>query len=1144
MKNKLLALAVILLLFTSVFAAGFRSAFATEWRILTISYLPSGMPAPATVPALGTYNLSMGSKVVLEAPDLVYADDAVRYKFDAWCFYNEETEQWTNKTTNPYTLTLNYNYTAYARYKIQYKVTVEVPSSPDWEANFTALVYYPVDSAYRVANYNNASVSVWVYNGSRIKAGVSGQFLWCDPLTPSVYRKGRTAIAKFTNWSDVGYYLSGDIAWSNWINVTGPTYPEMEWSFYYLLNVRGVKDSTPFSPYRKAVKTQQYDATTYYPIKVTVEDIGTAIRWTFDFFAYNTTPMQGDGHFAGAVIISFDGSTPAFQIHDNDGTCSAYPWGTWLYSPYDPTGGGWYGWHTSEAAWNTPVDKLCWVSAEGARDFADNPEGKFVITIDKSKLASTFYWAVYANQFAFYKPNNGYSCYPAGFVWGTNEVFTKAELNPPVTVKEGWYEEDEEVTLSESKVYPFTGGRWAPKYWEVDGVIVPPDVVGTPSCVVYCNYNYTAHNLTITVKMDANHTAVIHYARQWYLTFQDNGWHGFQLGASGVSQYSGYYFENINYTFTAPPYTNETECRRWRFWDWYVTPTIGWYGANLTNRDLTLNVTCAMTITAYYKLQYKIRLFTEPLALMNEGISLKLEGDIPKGSGWFDYGSRASFGAPRYFGETEWNNGTRYRLDGWYWDYPPDGRITTANETYYDVFACKNFTAVYKKQFKVEVSAEPADWTWEKTYWAWADGVTTWFWDPDTSSWTQIWALYTWPDPKGLLKYYFVHWEVTEGPSAGLPDPTYQYLKLNMTSPYKVVAIYRNGTALIADPDEAYFVGAGGAFCKEFEVTMMILNIEGMYSAEFKLTWNSEYLELVAVDTSPLDEVWTNYFVAKGDDVPATPGEYEFVATAVGNDTEPFSGTAALVTLTFHIIKEPEVPGTYVKPIHIAFKRFLNKTRADISIDYTGDAQYTIETPKPYLKMSAKIEDCGSTMIVYIEAQNVTRLYEYQLKISYPSSQLKVVDITVEKTFLQGPYSTQSITFDGGYITIHVKQASGVPPANGTGILVVITFEILVEPGASITPLTWDATNTWIREIKDCSGGSTTFNPPWLRETEWPKQIPGDANMDGTVDIFDLRLVALYYGKSYPPADFDKDGKVDLDDLLITAIHFGQSMYE
>jgi len=184
--------------------------------------------------------------------------------------------------------------------------------------------------------------------------------------------------------------------------------------------------------YKDTVKTLAYGTTVYYPIDVIVEDIGSEIQWTFDFFAYNTTSMQGGGKFAGCVIVSLDGITPDFQIHNNDGICSAYGWGTWLYSPYDKTGGGWHGWHTSEAAWSTKVEDIGGIDATGNIYYVDNPEGKLVITIDKTKLNATFGWAVYASQFHFYAPNNGYSVYPEGFDWA-NIPFKSATILEPIT---------------------------------------------------------------------------------------------------------------------------------------------------------------------------------------------------------------------------------------------------------------------------------------------------------------------------------------------------------------------------------------------------------------------------------------------------------------------------------------------------------------------------------------------------------------------------------------------------------------------------------------------------------------------------------------------------------------------------------------
>ena len=56
--------------------------------------------------------------------------------------------------------------------------------------------------------------------------------------------------------------------------------------------------------------------------------------------------------------------------------------------------------------------------------------------------------------------------------------------------------------------------------------------------------------------------------------------------------------------------------------------------------------------------------------------------------------------------------------------------------------------------------------------------------------------------------------------------------------------------------------------------------------------------------------------------------------------------------------------------------------------------------------------------------------------------------------------------------------------------------------------------------------------------------LPGDANLDGTVDINDLTVVLSHYGQTgmtWSQGEFTGDGTVDINDLTIVLAHYGQS---
>jgi hypothetical protein len=169
----------------------------------------------------------------------------------------------------------------------------------------------------------------------------------------------------------------------------------------------------------------------YYPARFWVDIYGDCkTEWILQMLG-NSTPWVGDGHWGIDLVISFDGITPAYKIHNNDGWNAAWPWGTWLYSPWvDGIG--------FDPATTKTVSSLTWVHCTGDRYVTTNPGGWFTITIDKGKLGFQFYYAIWVGVGGFYLPNTGYSSYPKGFDWNypywippysPMEVVAKASYN-------------------------------------------------------------------------------------------------------------------------------------------------------------------------------------------------------------------------------------------------------------------------------------------------------------------------------------------------------------------------------------------------------------------------------------------------------------------------------------------------------------------------------------------------------------------------------------------------------------------------------------------------------------------------------------------------------------------------------------------
>ena len=270
MKNALVSVILVALLLAGFIGGAINLApvAATEVKYLTISYLPSDMPEPSTVPAVGTYELTAGSEVVVEAPDTVNGTEGVRYVFDKWCVYNEERGTWYNTTNNPHTITLDANKTAYARYYVEYKLTIITPySTPCYQVEGESWVQ---------------AAEAWLDEGTTVRVGV--------PVDEELQDTDVKAV--FDYWSGDA---SGDTRISDWFNMTGPKTAIANWYLEYYLDVD--KQNIPPDATAGWDYVPVPPGEGWYEECVTVKLNATDIPWTSGELRWKFDHWELDGQF-------------------------------------------------------------------------------------------------------------------------------------------------------------------------------------------------------------------------------------------------------------------------------------------------------------------------------------------------------------------------------------------------------------------------------------------------------------------------------------------------------------------------------------------------------------------------------------------------------------------------------------------------------------------------------------------------------------------------------------------------------------------------------------------------------------------------------------------------------------------------------
>ena len=353
-----------------------------------------------------------------------------------------------------------------------------------------------------------------------------------------------------------------------------------------------------------------------------------------------------------------------------------------------------------------------------------------------------------------------------------------------------------------------------------------------------------------------------------------------------------------------------------------------------------------------------------------------------------------------------------------------------------------------------------------------------------------------------------------------------------------------------------------------FDVYLDVNTDTGLFGFDLNVTWaddtliNLDYLTSNATTATLLDVVWGvgNWFLVKSESGGGGGGGGYYRVAALSTQSASTIGIHSLINLHFQIKKGCN----FLLHTHITIDtnaKLSDINYSPITVTAYNDGTFDITARTPGLKFvlyepdGHPFEYCKIFQIgVYVNEICAT-LKDYNLVILYDAELLKLTGVdwtggvlgSDQTDYTESPLGTVNVVDLGG--TTHTGLADG--------LLFTLTFHI--EFSNTDAGHIWRTDNlgplhafikftaaelSFLEGAPILMGGITM--PADLDITV--NLIRGDVDCDGNVDVFDLRLVAIFYDKTQADPEWaicskydltGVDHTIDIFDLVAVATNFG-----